>query len=385
MEIRDLEYLVASATAGNFGRAAESIGISTSTISRHVARVEDELGLALFERGHSGVRLTPGGRAVMLHVQRVLGELDALKCSGTVSGAGDVGEIRLGVRLPPTGTPLVSLLAGWRAMNPNIILTLAEMNDRDLVAAVEDRRLDVVLTASQALWPRAASVSLYRDPLLAVLPATHPLARRPGVHWADLQEEVVLVQGWDESQAAREFYAAFLGESARFRAHAASKQSVFALVSAGFGITFATASQAEAGFTGVVFKRIDDPGASVEMALAWLPELEDPAVGRFVAFLRDEARSRSRAGEGRPPAKLGEGTVGRHEPLEHRGDQLRGFDGALPGLPREHLAVGHEIAMDGSGKVDGELHRPVVGNGAELQLGQGDLLKRGRVRARGRG
>ncbi len=155
MEIRDLEYLVASATTGNFGRAAESIGISTSTISRHVARVEDELGLALFERGHSGVRLTPGGRAVMLHVQRVLGELDALKCSGTVSGAGDVGEIRLGVRLPPTGTPLVSLLACWRARNPNIILTLAEMNDRDLVAAVEERRLDVVLTASQALWPRA--------------------------------------------------------------------------------------------------------------------------------------------------------------------------------------------------------------------------------------
>ena len=178
MEIRDLEYLVASATAGNFGRAAESIGISTSTISRHVARVEDELGLALFERGHSGVRLTPGGRAVMLHVQRVLGELDALKCSGTVSGAGDVGEIRLGVRLPPTGTPLVSLLAGWRARNPNIILTLAEMNDRDLVAAVEERRLDVVLTASQALWPRAASVPLYRDPLVAVLPAAHPLARR---------------------------------------------------------------------------------------------------------------------------------------------------------------------------------------------------------------
>ena len=385
MEIRDLEYLVASATAGNFGRAAESIGISTSTISRHVARVEDELGLALFERGHSGVRLTPGGRAVMLHVQRVLGELDALKCSGTVSGAGDVGEIRLGVRLPPTGTPLVSLLACWRARNPNIILTLAEMNDRDLVAAVEERRLDVVLTASQALWPRAASVPLFRDPLMAVLPATHPLAMQLGVSWADLQEDVVLVQGWDESQVAREFYAAFLGEGARFRAHPASKQSVFALVSAGFGITFATASHSEAGFVGVVFKRIDDPGAMVEMSLAWLPELEDPVVGRFVAFLRDETRSRSLAGEGSSAAELGEGAVRRHEAHKHRGDQLRGFDGALSGLPSEHLAVGHEIAMNGSGKLDGQLHRLVVGNDAELQLGQGDLLKRGRVRVRDRG
>ena len=70
---------------------------------------------------------------------------------------------------------------------------------------------------------------------------------------------------------------------------------------------------------------------------------------------------------------------------EHRGDQLRGFDGALSGLPREHLAIGDEIAMDGSRKLDRQLHRPVVGNDAELQLGQGDLLKRGRVRARDRG
>ena len=68
----------------------------------------------------------------------------------------------------------------------------------------------------------------------------------------------MLVQGWEESQSAREFYAAFLGDGVRFRAHPASKQSVFALVSAGFGMTFATADQSEAGFVGVVFKRIDD-------------------------------------------------------------------------------------------------------------------------------
>ena len=385
MEIRDLEYLAASAAAGNFARAAEAAGISTSTISRHVARLEDELGLALFERGHSGVRLTSGGRAVLQHVRRVLGELEALKSSGSVSGAGDVGKIRLGVRLPPIGTQLVSLLAGWRARNPNVTLTVAELSDRDLVSEVEERRLDVVLTASQALWPRVASVPLFRDRLMAVLPAAHPLARRSVVRWTELREEVVLVQGWDESQVAREFYAAFLGENARFQAHPASKQSVFALVSAGFGITFATAGHAETGFAGVVFKRIDDPGASVEMSLAWLPELEDPAVGRFVAFLRDEARLLALPGENRPTAELGEGAVGRHEALKHRGDQLRGFDGTSPCLPSERLAVGDEIAMDGRRKLDRQLHRPVVGDDAELQLGQVDLLKRDRVRERDRG
>ena len=184
MEIRDLEYLASSVTAGNFARAAAAIGISTSMISRRVARLEDELGLALFERGHSGVRLTPGGVAVTQHVRCLLGELEALKGSGSVSGAGDVGEVRLGVRPPPIGTPLLALLSGWRARNPNVILTVVELSDRDLVAEIEGRHLDVVLTASQALWPRVASVPLFRDRLMAIVPAAHALARRSMVRWA---------------------------------------------------------------------------------------------------------------------------------------------------------------------------------------------------------
>jgi DNA-binding transcriptional LysR family regulator len=293
MEIRDLQFLMASANTGNFARAAETLGLATSTISRRIARLEDELGLSLFERFHSGVRLTAGGQAVLVHAKRVLVGLDAMKAAGTESGSGDVGEIRLGVRLPPTGTPVIGLLAKWRERNPNIILTVAEMNDRDLAIALENRHLDVVLTAAHTLSPRVANLALYRDRLLAVLPTGHTLADQDVVNWDELRQDTILVQGWEESQSAREFYAAFLGDGVRFRAHPASEQSVFALVSAGFGITFATADQAEAGFAGAVFKRIDDPHASVEMALAWLPELEDPAVGRFVAFLRDEARSRS--------------------------------------------------------------------------------------------
>jgi len=195
VEVRDLEYLLASAGAGNFSRAAESLGLNTSTISRRIGRLEDELGLALFERGHSGVRLTAGGRAVMLHVRRALAELDAVRRSGTEHGSGDAGEIRLGVRFPPIGEPIVSLLASWRERHAKIVLTVSQMNDRDLAAALEERRLDVVLTSSHAVWPHAESLPLYRDRLLGALPAAHPLARRSVVRWAELREEVVLVQG----------------------------------------------------------------------------------------------------------------------------------------------------------------------------------------------
>src|ERR1700720_905652 len=99
MEIRDLEYLVASAEARNFGRAAEALGLNTSTISRRIAQLEDELGLALFERGHSGIRLTAGGKSVTACARRALDELRSLRSSGKQNGSGHAGQIRLGVWL----------------------------------------------------------------------------------------------------------------------------------------------------------------------------------------------------------------------------------------------------------------------------------------------
>jgi DNA-binding transcriptional LysR family regulator len=88
------------------------------------------------------------------------------------------------------------------------------------------------------------------------------------------------------------FYASFLGEDVKFSSHPASKQSVMALVGAGFGITLATRSQSEVTFPGVVYKPILEDDAWLQVELAWLPSSEDAAVGRFVAFMRDEARSR---------------------------------------------------------------------------------------------
>ena len=141
MDIRDLMYLEASAAAGNFTRAAKSLRIDTSTISRRVGRFEDELGLALFERGHDGVRLTSGGKAVLPHIRRALAELDAIRHAGDQNGTGIVGEVRLAVRMPPIGEPLRSLLLGWREKYPEVVLTVAEMKRLYCAATTRPRPL----------------------------------------------------------------------------------------------------------------------------------------------------------------------------------------------------------------------------------------------------
>lgn len=292
MEIRDLMYLEASATAGNFTRAAKSLGINTSTISRRVGRVEDELGLAVFERRHAGVHLTSGGKAVLPHIRRALAELEAIRHAGEENGNGVVGEVHLAVRMPPVGEPLRDLLARWRNRHLEVVLTISEISEWEIQAAIRERRIDVALMARHTLWPDAASAPLYRERVLAALPCGHPLTQREVLDWGCLRKEVLLVQGWDNSQSAREFYASLMGCSARFQTHAASKQCIFALVAAGFGITLATKSQSEVSFPGIAYRPIREENAWVQVELVWNPEAEDPAVGRFVAFMRDEARSR---------------------------------------------------------------------------------------------
>ena len=71
-----------------------------------------------------------------------------------------------------------------------------------------------------------------------------------------------------------------MGCGVKFQCHAASKQSVFALIAAGFGVTLATASQAEVVLPGVVYRPIREDNAWVQVELVWCPEAEDPAIGR---------------------------------------------------------------------------------------------------------
>ncbi|MGE3742770.1 MAG: LysR family transcriptional regulator [Geminicoccaceae bacterium] len=292
MDLVDLRYLSVAVETGSFSHAAQSLGIKPSTISRRITRLEDELGVTLLERGSFGIRLTAAGRDVMVQVRRSLDAIDNVIRSGKSTGAAKRGRLRLGVRMPPIGEPLQSLLASWRTRHPGVVLTLHEMNDNEIFTALVERALDAALVITHTLRSGATTAPLYRERLVAALPTRHGLASRDVLTWDHLRTETFLTQGWDGSHAARDFYGSLLGDGARFSPHPAGKQSIMALVGAGFGITLATTSQSEVTFPGVIYKSIAEEDAWLQVELAWLPTSEDAAVGRFVAFMRDEARSR---------------------------------------------------------------------------------------------
>lgn len=292
MDLEDLRYALIVAETGSLLNAAESIGVTSSTVSRRITRFEDELGVTVFERGAFGVRPTTAGRQVLVRVRRALDSIDSVLEAGKRSGTGATGHVRLGVRMPPVGEPLQSMLAAWRSQHPDVGLTLHELNDHQISPALVERSVDAALVTTLALRRGASSIPIYREPLVAALPVGHSLASFASLTWSALGGQTFLTQGWDNSHSARDFYASLLGDNAKFSSHPASKQAVMALVGAGFGITLVVKSQAEVVFPGVVYKPILEHDAWVQVELAWRPSAEEAAVGRFVAFMRDEARLR---------------------------------------------------------------------------------------------
>jgi DNA-binding transcriptional LysR family regulator len=291
MNIASLKYILVVSEAGSFAAAARQLKLHTSTLSRHIFTLEEELGTTIFEREHSGVRLTSSGHKILVYARQTLADIDALNKIAHTSGVGKQGCVRIGVHIPPISGPLVELLSRWHHFHPNVELSLHEFPDGHLQNAIRDRQLDAVLMAEHALPPDLAWEPMHSERLLMAAPSYHALSRHPFVSWTMLRKEAVLVQDWPQSHLTRAFYGELFGHGTRFQPHAASKQSVLAMVAANFGITLATESQASMGFPGISFVPISDENASINMVLAWLPQSDDPAVGRFIAFMRDEARS----------------------------------------------------------------------------------------------
>ncbi len=292
MDLVDLRYLSIAVETGSISSAAQALGVNPATISRRIGRLEDELGVTVFERGRFGIRLTAAGRDLMVLVRRTLDSFDAVTRAGKSSGVARTGRLRLGVRMPPIGQPLQLLLADWRIRHPGVVLTLHELNDNQIAEALAQHSLDAAFVTTFAPRRGANTIPIYREPLVAALPQGHRLASHDSLMWDLLRGHTFLTQGWEDSHAARAFYASLLGDVTKFSSHPASKQSVMALVGAGFGITLATQSQAEVAFPGVVYRPIREDDAWVQVELAWRPTSEDAAVGRFIAFMRDEAQSR---------------------------------------------------------------------------------------------
>lgn len=189
MNLQQLRYAVALADTHSFTKAAASEYVVQSALSQQLRKLEDELGVTLFERTTRAVAPTPAGETLLPLMREVLARVeqitfDAQAISGTIAGRLTVGMMEV----PSQSLDVAALMATYHTRYPDVTVTLRSGGSDLLIDAVRDRTIDVAIVGSKL--PSAAGrltfTELFVEPLVAVLPASHDLAATDAVRLDEL-------------------------------------------------------------------------------------------------------------------------------------------------------------------------------------------------------
>jgi LysR family hydrogen peroxide-inducible transcriptional activator len=236
MNIRDLRYLLALAEHENFGRAAKACGVSQPTLSVQIRKLEEQLGVALFERTSKGVAPTAACGDMIDHARAAVAEADAMLAVAYNLRDPLAGRFSLGIipTLAPYLLPLV--FAPLHEAMPGLEVEPWEDQTAVLLERLRAHQLDAALLATEVDEPDLATRPLFDEPFLAAVPPEHPLAGRDVIAEADLEPDIlVLADGHclrDQALAACGHGGA-LGGALR----AASLSTLLHMVAAGYGTT----------------------------------------------------------------------------------------------------------------------------------------------------
>lgn len=237
-DLRQLEYFCAVARTGSFTKAAEDLGITQPSLSEQIARLEQGLGAALFERLNRRVELTPVGEAILGKARALLEDAAALPDYFERAREGVRGPLRVGAI--PTILPyfLAPLLRGFTDRYRDVDLHVREGTTAELVAQVLDGMIDVAVLSLPVAQAGVVMKELFRDPLYLAVPEDHPLAAAEKVQLRRVSQEklVILKDGHclrDETLAVCD------RARARFAGHFEADQflTIFELIRAGFGVS----------------------------------------------------------------------------------------------------------------------------------------------------
>lgn len=270
--LKQLEYLVALADAGHFGRAAVRAHVTQSTLSAGIAELERLLGATLVERGRRVV-LTPVGARVAGRARDLLRDAEALVEAAYSGGRPLTGALRLGVI--PTIAPflLPRVLPGIRADYPELKLYLRELASGPACEALARGHLDAVLLALPFACGDVETEPLFRDPFHVAFAPGELEGPPPAVHPGALVPERLLLL--EDGHCLKDQAIAACGRP-ELRADAAvlgtSLLTLVQMVDNGLGMTLLPQMALDAGIlagTRVLARPLDAPGAAREIALAW--------------------------------------------------------------------------------------------------------------------
>lgn len=274
MNLRDLRYVAAVAELGQFGRAASACNVSQPTLSGQILKLEEELGVQIFERDGRVARVTERGEAIVAHARRVIGAADDLKAAAAASRDPLEGPIRLGI-IATIGPYLAPWLLPATARDlPCAPIRLVEDLTAHLLPLLADGKLDAAIIATDPPNDRLEEAALYDEPFCLMAPSSHPLAKRKSVRVGEIDPRslLLLADGHCLRDQALDLCGhPDLGGASGADMRAASLETLLHMTAAGFGVTLAPRMAADGwrGKGGLVAVPLKGADVARKVRLVW--------------------------------------------------------------------------------------------------------------------
>lgn len=244
MTLTELRYIVAVARERHFGRAAESCFVSQPTLSVAIKKLEEELGVILFERGTGEVGVTPIGEQIVGQAHKVLEESGAIKELAKQGKDPLAGPLRLGIIYTIGPYLLPEFMKHMIASVPQMPLLLQENFTVRLIEMIKLGELDAAIMALPLPESGLLAQPLYDEPFVVAVPRDHPWAKRKMLGTTELKNETMLLLG--SGHCFRDQVLEVCPELLRFSPHPGAIQKTFEgssletirhMVASGIGIT----------------------------------------------------------------------------------------------------------------------------------------------------
>ncbi len=276
MNLRDLKYIIAIAETQRFGKAAERCFVSQPTLSGQIKKLEEELGVTIFERSNRSVEITPVGEAILIHARQMMEQADAIQQLAQTHQDPLAGPLRIGAipTLSPYLMPLI--LMPLKKQHPQMKLVLSEELTDTLLERLRNHEIDAALLATPEEEQDRESLPLFDEPFWIAYPLNHPFYAKDKITLRDLDNENLLLLAEGHCLARQAMDVCHMkkrqtqGEMADLRA--SSLETLIQLVGAGFGITLVPALAMGGSWTtgsGVVAQRLVIADASRRISLVF--------------------------------------------------------------------------------------------------------------------
>jgi LysR family hydrogen peroxide-inducible transcriptional activator len=195
MTITQLQYVLAVAEHKNFTLAAEKCFVTQPTLSMQIQKVEEELGIQIFDRSKKPIQLTEIGHKIVNQAKNIVNEADRIQDIVHQQKGFIGGEFRLGIIPTIMPTLLPMFLKNFIKKYPKVKLIIEELNTDEIIFKLNNGHLDAAIAATPLNEEKIKEVVLYFEPFVAYIPENHDSFSKKEIEISDLNlNEILLLQ-----------------------------------------------------------------------------------------------------------------------------------------------------------------------------------------------